>query len=134
MISSLEQERSASPELNASRFSLRANESSSPDLKSVKIEAAHLHAFFGKVQALNDVSMQIPQNSVVSIIGPSGCGKSTFLRCLNRMHEVAGGTTRGKVLLDGVDIYSTDAVRIRRRVGMVFQTPTPVPTTQTYAH
>jgi phosphate transport system ATP-binding protein len=67
----------------------------------------------------------------MSIIGPSGCGKSTFIRCLNRMHEVAhGGRVEGCIMLDGKDIYArdTDPVVIRRRIGMVFQKPTSFPT------
>lgn len=93
-----------------------------------KIKTVHLGAYFGKVRALTDIALDIPRNQVVAIIGPSGCGKSTFLRCLNRMHEVAGGTVTGKVLLDGTNIYEADAVEIRRRIGMVFQKPNPFPT------
>jgi phosphate transport system ATP-binding protein len=70
-------------------------------------------------------------NSVHALIGPSGCGKSTFIRTLNRMHELSedAGIT-GRVLLDGVDIYGNgmSAMELRRRVGMVFQKPTPFPT------
>ncbi len=68
---------------------------------------------------------------MTAIIGPSGCGKSTFIRCLNRMHEVVpGARVEGQVLLDGKDIYArgVDPVRVRRRVGMVFQKPNPFPT------
>ncbi|MBI4534663.1 MAG: phosphate ABC transporter ATP-binding protein [Ignavibacteriae bacterium] len=93
-----------------------------------KMSAQDINAYFGKVQALKDVTTDIPANRVVAIIGPSGCGKSTFLRTLNRMHEVAGGSITGKVLLDGEDIYKSDAVLVRRRVGMVFQKPNPFPT------
>jgi phosphate transport system ATP-binding protein len=81
--------------------------------------------------AVRDASVAFPTNTVTAIIGPSGCGKSTFLRCLNRLHELTdGGRMTGKVLLDGEDIYqsSVDAVELRRRVGMVFQRPTPFPT------
>jgi phosphate transport system ATP-binding protein len=94
----------------------------------IKLEAKNVNAFFGKTQALRDVSLSIQKNHVVAIIGPSGCGKSTFLRCLNRMHEVAGGTMTGTILLDGEDIYQNDPVRLRRRVGMVFQKANPFPT------
>jgi phosphate transport system ATP-binding protein len=87
-----------------------------------------VNAFFGKTQALRNVSLRIQKNHVVAIIGPSGCGKSTFLRCLNRMHEVAGGTMTGSILLDGEDIHQNDPVNLRRRVGMVFQKPNPFPT------
>ncbi|MCX6141719.1 MAG: ATP-binding cassette domain-containing protein, partial [Ignavibacteriales bacterium] len=94
----------------------------------VKMTARNLSAFFGKVQALYDVNLNVAANKVVAIIGPSGCGKSTFLRCLNRMHEVAGGTMTGTVELEGQNIYGTDAVLVRKRVGMVFQKANPFPT------
>ena len=80
---------------------------------------------------MKEVSLGFQANTVNAIIGPSGCGKSTFLRCLNRMHELSeGGWVTGKVLLDDVDIYGgrVDPVQVRRRVGMVFQRPTPFPT------
>ena len=93
-----------------------------------KIIAQGVGAFFGKTRALRDISLKIPTNRVVAIIGPSGCGKSTFLRCLNRMHEVAGGTMEGTVLLDTENIQQYDPVILRRRVGMVFQKPNPFPT------
>jgi len=85
-----------------------------------KLETRDVNAFFGKTQALRHVSLSIQKNHVVAIIGPSGCGKSTYLRCLNRMHEVAGGSMTGTILLDGEDIYQNDPVALRRRVGMVF--------------
>ena len=100
--------------------------------QSPKISARSVDAFFGKVQALQNVSLDIPEHRVLAIIGPSGCGKSTFLRCLNRMHEVAGGSMRGEVLLDGEDIYMSDPVNVRRKVGMVFQKPNPFPTMSIY--
>jgi phosphate transport system ATP-binding protein len=96
-----------------------------------KLVIEDLSAGFGLKMALEDISMSIKENSVTAIIGPSGCGKSTFLRCLNRMHEVAlEAWAKGKVLLDDLDIYSssTDPVGIRRRIGMVFQKPNPFPT------
>jgi phosphate transport system ATP-binding protein len=93
-----------------------------------KIETKNLNAFFGKTQALKIISLSIAQNKATAIIGPSGCGKSTFLRCLNRMHEVAGGTMNGAILLDGKNILDYDPVNLRRRVGMVFQKPNPFPT------
>jgi phosphate transport system ATP-binding protein len=106
----------------------RLNPESSPYARIPKIKVERLNAYFGKVHALKDVSLDFPTNQVVAIIGPSGCGKSTLLRCLNRMHEVAGGTATGRVLLDGADVYSTDPVIVRRRIGMVFQKPNPFPT------
>ncbi len=93
-----------------------------------KISTKGVDAFFGKVQALHSVSLDIPEHRVLAIIGPSGCGKSTFLRCLNRMHEVGGGSMNGEILLDGEDIYKADPVSVRRKVGMVFQKPNPFPT------
>ncbi len=96
-----------------------------------RIEVRSLDAFFGKVHAVRDVSLKIPDRQVTAIIGPSGCGKSTFLRTLNRMHEtVPRATLRGSVLLDGEDLYApgVDPVSVRRHVGMVFQRPTAFPT------
>ncbi|HSN97647.1 MAG TPA: phosphate ABC transporter ATP-binding protein PstB [Candidatus Nanopelagicales bacterium] len=90
-----------------------------------------LNAWFSDTHVLHDITLSLPAQRVTAIIGPSGCGKSTFLRCLNRMHEhVPGAKAHGSVLLDGVDIYdrSVDPVRLRRRVGMVFQRPNPFPT------
>ena len=93
-----------------------------------KMVARNVDAFFGKTQALKKVSLEVATNRVLAIIGPSGCGKSTFLRCLNRMHEVASGTMKGTITLDGQNILQIDEVNLRRRVGMVFQKPTPFPT------
>jgi len=98
---------------------------------SEKMKAEALRCWFGKSPALKGVSMPVVAEKVTAIIGPSGCGKSTFIRCLNRMHElVPGARVEGRVLLDGADIYGNgvDPVRVRRRVGMVFQKPNPFPT------
>ncbi len=99
------------------------------------IATERLTALYHRQAAVKDVTLGLPRNSVTAIIGPSGCGKSTFLRCLNRMHELSdGGWVTGKALLDGADIYGggVDPVRVRRRVGMVFQRPTPFPTMSIY--
>jgi phosphate transport system ATP-binding protein len=93
-----------------------------------KIITNNVKAFFGKTQALRGISLRIPEHKVVAIIGPSGCGKSTYLRCINRMHEVASGSMSGSILLDGEDIFDYDPVQLRRRVGMIFQKPNPFPT------
>lgn len=93
-----------------------------------RMEAVGLNAWYGKNQALFNISLSIPQNQVLAIIGPSGCGKSTFLRSLNRMHEEVGGSIGGRILLDGEDIMDRDPVFLRRKVGMVFQKPNPFPT------
>lgn len=93
-----------------------------------KISVKNLDAFYGKNKVLKNISIDIPKNKVVAIIGPSGCGKSTFLRCLNRMHEVVGGTITGSIEVDGEDLTKTDPVLLRKRLGMVFQKPNPFPT------
>jgi phosphate transport system ATP-binding protein len=101
----------------------------------LRLEAAHLTALFGEHRAVRDVSLLFPANTVTAIIGPSGCGKSTMLRCLNRMHELTpGASVQGEVLLDDVNIYGDDVspVELRRRIGMVFQRPTPFPTMSIY--
>jgi len=98
---------------------------------SDKVIVRDLNAWFGKTHALHDVNMRIAANRVTAIIGPSGCGKSTLVRCINRMHEVVpGARATGEVLLDGENIYAPgiDPVAVRRRIGMVFQKPTPFPT------
>ena len=96
-----------------------------------KMRAEGLRAWFGKSEALKGITLGVAERRVTAIIGPSGCGKSTFVRCLNRMHEVVpGARVEGRVLLDGTSIYGrgVDPVRVRRRVGMVFQKPNPFPT------
>ena len=96
-----------------------------------KLVTRNLSAFFGKVRGIKSIDLNFSANVVTAIIGPSGCGKSTLVRCLNRMHEVVPGAhAEGQVLLDGEDIYApgVDAVQVRRRIGMVFQKPTPFPT------
>ena len=98
---------------------------------SKRIEAIDLNVYYGKFLAVEGVSIDIEPKSVTAFIGPSGCGKSTFLRTLDRMHEVIPGAyVKGKVLLDGDDLYApgVDPVLVRRQVGMVFQRPNPFPT------
>jgi phosphate transport system ATP-binding protein len=101
----------------------------------IRVETEKLTAMYGKFTAVKGVSLAFPANRVHALIGPSGCGKSTFLRTLNRMHEITeGGWITGRVLLDGEDIYAprVNAMQLRRRVGMVFQRPTPFPTMSVY--
>ncbi len=95
-----------------------------------KITAEGVNVFYGKKQALFDVSINIKNKESLALIGPSGCGKSTFLRCLNRINdEIPSCRMEGKIAMDDQDIYSdeTDVVDLRRRVGMVFQKPNPFP-------
>jgi phosphate transport system ATP-binding protein len=97
---------------------------------SPKIQIRDLSFYYGKTQALHDVSLEIPERIVMALIGPSGCGKSTFLRTLNRMNDVIPGIrVNGEVVIDGRDVYvpGTDVVELRRRVGMVFQKSNPFP-------
>lgn len=95
-----------------------------------KIAAEAVSVWYGNYQALYDVSLKLERNQILALIGPSGCGKSTFLRVLNRMNDfIEGFRLTGKVYVDGEDIYAptVDPVLLRRRVGMVFQKPTPFP-------
>jgi phosphate transport system ATP-binding protein len=97
----------------------------------VRLAARQLDAFFGAVRAVRGVTVDFLDGQVTAVIGPSGCGKSTLLRCLNRMHEtVPGARTEGEVMFDGTDIYARgiNPIEVRRRIGMVFQRPTPFPT------
>ena len=95
-----------------------------------KIDVKNLNLHFGEKHALKNISVGIPQNSIVALIGPSGCGKSTLLRSLNRMHDLNPAVRlRGEILLDGHNILhgNTNPTNVRRRVGMVFQKPNPFP-------
>ena len=101
----------------------------------LRLETVRLTALFGGQRAVHDVSLLFPANTVTAIIGPSGCGKSTMLRCLNRMHELTpGASVVGEVLLDDLNVFGDgiNPVELRRRVGMVFQRPTPFPTMSIY--
>ncbi len=94
------------------------------------VEAKNLNAYFENFHAVKNVSLAVPEKSLVALIGPSGCGKSTFLRCLNRMHEeIPKARVEGEVLLGGSSIYDRklDPVAVRRSIGMVFQKPNPFP-------
>lgn len=93
------------------------------------IRTEELSVFYGKFQALKNVSIRIPTRQITAIMGPSGCGKSTLLKTMNRLVELDGGKVLGKVYFNGIDIYN-DRVYVswlRRKVGMVFQKPNPLP-------
>jgi len=95
-----------------------------------KVEIKNLELFYGTNEVLKDISLNVACQQVTALIGPSGCGKSTLLRTINRMNDLIPGVViKGKVLLDGQDIYnpSVDVVDLRRRIGMVFQRPNPFP-------
>lgn len=94
------------------------------------VEVQHFNLWYGKKQALHDISMPIPRGKVTALIGPSGCGKSTLLRSVNRMNDLIDGlTTRGDILLASESIFApgVDVIELRKRMGMVFQKPNPFP-------
>ncbi len=94
------------------------------------VQVKDLRLFYGASEALHGIVLDFPRHQVTSLIGPSGCGKSTLLRCLNRMNDLISDVrTTGEILLDGQDITdpTIDVIELRRRVGMVFQRPTPFP-------
>ncbi len=98
--------------------------------RETKIAVAGLNFYYGRAQALHEITLSIPERMVMAFIGPSGCGKTTFLRTLNRMNDVIPGTrVEGKVLIDNQDVYTpgADVVELRRKVGMVFQKSNPFP-------
>ncbi len=99
-------------------------------MSDCSIETAKLDLFYGDFQALIAVDLRVPEREVTALIGPSGCGKSTLLRVFNRMNDLIEGVrVAGKVLIDGEDILEavTDLLRLREKVGMVFQRPNPFP-------
>lgn len=100
------------------------------DDQDLVLEAEGMSVHYGATLAVEDVSIQIPRNAIVSLIGPSGCGKSTVLRCFNRMNElIPGARVSGSIKYQGVNVYDDDVdpTDIRFRIGMVFQRPNPFP-------
>ena len=97
--------------------------------KKVKISVKDLNLFYGEKQALYSIYIDIRENEVTALIGPSGCGKSTFLRTLNRMNDLIDNVKiSGDVIIDGENIYrSNDVIKLRTKVGMVFQKPNLFP-------
>ncbi len=98
--------------------------------QEIIVKVKNLDFYYESVQALFDISMNIPARQVTALIGPSGCGKSTFLRTLNRMNDIIHGTrVNGTVIVDGDDIYKSnmDVVALRKKIGMVFQKSNPFP-------
>ncbi len=95
-----------------------------------KLKVENLNLFFSKKQILKNINIEFPRNQVTSLIGPSGCGKSTLLRSFNRMHDLTSDVQiDGKLKLDDLDLYDkkNSVTEIRRRIGMVFQKPNPLP-------
>jgi phosphate transport system ATP-binding protein len=100
------------------------------DLSPFSIAAKEVNLWYAKFQALINVSVNIKQGFITSLIGPSGCGKTTLLRCFNRMNERYGYvTTKGEIKINGKNVYEEDVslVELRKKVGMVFQRPNPLP-------
>jgi phosphate transport system ATP-binding protein len=103
--------------------------------RAATMHTRDLNLFYGDFHAVQGVDMTIQPHKVTALIGSSGCGKTTFLRSLNRMHELTtGARVEGEVTLDEQDIYANgiDPVKVRRMVGMVFQSPNPFPTMSIY--
>jgi len=99
-------------------------------MEQIKLSAGNLNLHFGKKKILSDVNIGFPVNKVTSLIGPSGCGKSTLLRTFNRMHDLTpDAKVEGQLFLDDLDLYlpGNSVTDIRKRIGMVFQKPNPLP-------
>jgi phosphate transport system ATP-binding protein len=111
-------------------FVLNDNLRAGVSMGKAKLTAEKASLFYGKFQALRNVSLGIHEQAITAIIGPSGCGKSSFLRIFNRMNDlIPGARVEGKVEFDGQPIYGVaiDIVELRKRIGMVFQKPNPFP-------
>jgi phosphate transport system ATP-binding protein len=101
--------------------------------EEIILETRSLTAGFDGKDVVLGVSLAVPRQRVTAIMGPSGCGKTTFMRCINRMHELAANArVSGEVLLDGENVYRINPILLRRRIGMVFQRPNPFPTMSIY--
>ncbi len=104
--------------------------SGQPRIENPIVESRDVSLYYGKAQALVDITMDFPRGEVTALIGPSGCGKSTFLRCLNRMNDLIDGVrVEGSLRFAGQELFdkTLDVIELRRRVGMVFQKPNPFP-------
>ncbi|MEM3399889.1 MAG: phosphate ABC transporter ATP-binding protein PstB [Candidatus Micrarchaeia archaeon] len=96
----------------------------------IAIKTENLSMWYGEKQALKNINMEIEKNRITALIGPSGCGKTSFLKCINRMSDlIPNCRVEGKVFVDGENVYGggVDVVKLRRKVGMVFQIPNPFP-------
>ncbi|MDB2245024.1 phosphate ABC transporter ATP-binding protein PstB [Halorubrum ezzemoulense] len=107
-----------------------SNDDSAAPAAGTAVAARNLNVYYGDEQAIDDVTMEIPEERVTALIGPSGCGKSTFLRCINRMNDMIEiCRVEGDVEFGGKNVYDADVdpVALRRKIGMVFQKPNPFP-------
>jgi len=97
------------------------------------VKAENYNGYFGDNHVVKDVNISIKKHEVIAVMGPSGCGKTTFLRGINRMHElIPGGTSKGKILLDGQNVFDMNVIYVRYKIGMVFQRPNPFPNLSIY--
>jgi phosphate transport system ATP-binding protein len=113
-------------------FVLNENVRSGLSPHKTKLRTENACLFYGKFQALRNITLNINERTITAIIGPSGCGKSSFLRIFNRMNDlISNARVQGKVEIDGNPIYGApiDIVELRKKVGMVFQKPNPFPMT-----
>jgi phosphate transport system ATP-binding protein len=102
-------------------------------MESTIIKTIDYNSYFGDNHVVKNVNIDIPKNSVISVMGPSGCGKTTFLRGINRMHEmIPGAHADGKILLNNQDIMEMQPIVVRLKIGMVFQRPNPFPNLSIY--
>jgi phosphate transport system ATP-binding protein len=102
-------------------------------MESAILKIENFYAYFGETEILKNINLSIFPNQTTAIMGPSGCGKTTLIRCINRMHEfVQNARVSGKIFLYDQDIYSSNPIVIRRKIGMVFQKPNPFPTMSIY--
>ena len=116
-------------------FNVNPHDGAPPMTETLKVpdpvlDITNLHLYYGTVEALQDISLSVPRNQVTAFIGPSGCGKSTLLRCFNRMNDLVDNVRiDGSIQFDGEEINAPDidVIRLRRRVGMVFQKSNPFP-------
>ena len=98
-------------------------------MESPILTVKNFNAFFGETKVLSDIKLSVTKNKILALMGPSGCGKTTFLRCINRLHELTpGARAKGSMILQDEDIYKMNLIKLRKKVGMVFQHPNPFPT------
>lgn len=102
-------------------------------MESTVLKIEDFSAGFDDHEVVHHIDLAFAKNRITAIMGPSGCGKTTLIRCINRMHElVPNATYSGRILLDNENIYDTDPIIVRRKIGMVFQRPNPFPTMSIY--
>jgi len=102
-------------------------------MESIILKSENFNAWFGDNHVLKNINIEVPRNTIISMMGPSGCGKTTFIRCINRMHELIPGTrVQGDFFYTKNDIYKMNPIVLRRFIGMVFQRPNPFPTMSIY--